>query len=537
MHHLSTGTTSPRPRWTRSIPAVVIASLVACGTTNLPPTTASATLVPSPPTATYADDGANPVHYTLPTVWAWLGLSPLDPLYFSDGPAELHGVRTLVDVPRTTPATRCSVATFLVTGDTQIIDTESPLRITALDNPVVRGAMRLNEHLACHALDAVIRTANKFADYASLDGVLFLGDLVDSGEGNAHEWVRDILQGGSNLRCDSGTPDVVLDEFGNDAFAEFCPEGLSRYLWWGFVAGNHDSLLSGIWTFTEDDLHAAVGTVAPRSTRAWPSGEEITQGVVPDDARVPATSLAEIVEVYGAMPNPPVGYTPEHADGSLRVWTHQPNAQVPLLLVGLETTHYGGDLITGANGYLDRDQRGDLEDALLQAQEDDLAVIVLSHHPVDQVQDEGGDAILADLLLTYPNVVAHLSGHSHHNRIDPYPAPDGASGFWSIETSGIADWPSQSRLLEVVANDDNTLSLYTTMLDFEAEPDSLAEAFRRLTLTEFLTGWGNDANAPGRDATDRNAELIVGVPPGVDFSQSSCAPNVQSETIFRQPAP
>ena len=45
------------------------------------------------------------------------------------------------------------------------------------------------------------------------------------------------------------------------------------------------------------------------------------------------------------------------------------------------------------------------------------------------------------------------------NQVQPYSRTDGSGGFWMIKTAAEADWPSQSRLLEVMDNQDGTLSI------------------------------------------------------------------------------
>ena len=42
---------------------------------------------------------------------------------------------------------------------------------------------------------------------------------------------------------------------------------------------------------------------------------------------------------------------------------------------------------------------------------------------------------------------------------------DGTSGFWEINTASHIDFPQQSRLIELVDNNDGTLSIFTTMVD------------------------------------------------------------------------
>ncbi len=68
------------------------------------------------------------------------------------------------------------------------------------------------------------------------------------------------------------------------------------------------------------------------------------------------------------------------------------------------------------------------------------------------------------LLHRFPHVIAWVAGHSHVNDVTPYPNPAGG-GFWMIRAAAEADWPQQSRLLELFDNRDGTLSIFGTILD------------------------------------------------------------------------
>ena len=75
---------------------------------------------------------------------------------------------------------------------------------------------------------------------------------------------------------------------------------------------------------------------------------------------------------------------------------------------------------------------------------------------------------LSELLLALPardrlrrRPLAREPGAAFHAR-------DGSGGFWNIKTAAEADWPSQSRLLEVMDNHDGTLSIFGTIVDHSA---------------------------------------------------------------------
>jgi len=70
-----------------------------------------------------------------------------------------------------------------------------------------------------------------------------------------------------------------------------------------------------------------------------------------------------------------------------------------------------------------------------------------------------------ELIADYRNVVAYVAGHTHENKLIPFTRPDG-SVWWEINTSATADWPQQHRLIEIMDNRNDTLSIFGTVLDF-----------------------------------------------------------------------
>jgi Ca2+-binding RTX toxin-like protein len=131
------------------------------------------------------------------------------------------------------------------------------------------------------------------------------------------------------------------------------------------------------------------------------------------------------------------------------------------------------------------------------------------------------------LLHQYPHVIAWVAGHSHVNSIEPYPNPGGDGGFWGIRVAAEADWPQQSRLLEVFDNDDGTLSIFGTILDHAAAATAPGPGDASAFDVEELASVGrtiayNDTQSGGRacdggpcgegNAADRNVELLVADP-------------------------
>ena len=214
-----------------------------------------------------------------------------------------------------------------------------------------------------------------------------------------------------------------------------------------------------------------------------------------------------------------------------------------LELISLDTVAEGG----GSNGNLDDPQFRWLEGKLKQAERANRLVIAFGHHTLGTLDntrtDEqagactppkpGCDAdprrstpihrglkgkkTVRDLFLRYPNVIAYVAGHTHENRIDLY--RKGSSGFWQINTASHVDWPQQSRLIELMDNDDGTLSLFATVLDQAAPIAAPAPGTAAAALTEAQLGSlgrvlaFNDPQRARPDALgrtlDRNMELVL----------------------------
>jgi metallophosphoesterase (TIGR03767 family) len=80
---------------------------------------------------------------------------------------------------------------------------------------------------------------------------------------------------------------------------------------------------------------------------------------------------------------------------------------------------------------------------------------------------------LEDLFCRSPNFLAHVNGHEHENAVHEHGCEDpgqGTNRFWEVTTAAHIDWPQQSRLIELVRNDDGTLSLVLTIFDHEGAP-------------------------------------------------------------------
>jgi hypothetical protein len=119
-----------------------------------------------------------------------------------------------------------------------------------------------------------------------------------------------------------------------------------------------------------------------------------------------------------------------------------------------------------------------------------------------------------------------VNGHTHHNEVLPHARAATAAaggGFWEINTAAHIDWPSQSRIIEIVDNGDATLSIFGTIIDDIAGPNwnaftlsnpvGLAALARELAVNDPQ----RDAETATRDGkrgtlADRNVELVIKKP-------------------------
>jgi hypothetical protein len=106
------------------------------------------------------------------------------------------------------------------------------------------------------------------------------------------------------------------------------------------------------------------------------------------------------------------------------------------------------------------------------------------------------------------------------------------AGYWEIMTSALADYPGQARAIEIVDNGNDTLSIYATIIDFDAD-DCMERRYRRLMNMEWASAWANDIS---HNAADYNVQLLVPLPTGAASTVTSYmggSDRIESETTLR----
>ncbi|PVZ66347.1 hypothetical protein [Pelagibaculum spongiae] len=175
-------------------------------------------------------------------------------------------------------------------------------------------------------------------------------------------------------------------------------------------------------------------------------------------------------------------------------------------------------------------------------------------------------------LAGYDNVVLHLAGHSHRNEIlaicsngiashangdvsDPklnnLKSPGNNScadnqkqfgqGYYEIRTAANADWPLEWRNVEMVDNNNGTLSIYTPVFSFNGNANSESEGSGFTTSTD-LANLGrklaiSDLFARGQvrqeEEGDRFTELLVSIPADIDSALDTvAAPRIETLEVL-----
>lgn len=395
--------------------------------------------------------------------------------------------------PPASGANAARVTRFVHLADTQIPDDESPTRLLAFDSAgATGGAFRPQEAYACHMTNAAVRTINAVNAEDAVDFVVLGGDNADSAQTNEVQWYVDIMDGAPVVHCDSGIDDDPVPGEGNDPKDPFAPVGLDVPWYW--VMGNHDVLVQGNFAIDgrEDD---ALGVDVAGATRDWslPGGPQTMGPVVADEARalLDGQTLLALVAASGD------GHGIDQAtiDSGKANYTFDVDG-TDIRFIILDTAGQTG----GAEGLV-RQTEVDafLRPALDAAVDDGMRVLVATHHASGSLGDGGGlggmvqpDALsMADfqaLLGEYDNVVAHLCGHSHVNRVVAI-EPVGGNPYWEIITPAIADYPHQMRILEIRDEDNGFLSITSVALDVALEGDDLGAEGRLYGVTDMTSGW------------------------------------------------
>lgn len=469
---------------------------------------------------------------------------------------------------------RESLLLFAHLTDLHVVDEESPLRVEYLDvcGPPFTSALRPQESLSTHVLNSMVRQLNSLsgspATGAPLALIMQTGDATDSCQYDELRWFINVLDGGT-VNPNSGassydgvqteSPDPDYPDLLEEANRPFTAVGLKMA--WYSVFGNHDNLVQGTlrsrqaWErvatgrlkvfnlgFIEEICDSPELLADPRLLQQMRVQTDREVRSVPPDGDRRLVSHREFVEEHFVTRGSPIGhgFTEENAARNSGYYSFDPTPDLHFIV--LDTLNEGG----GPNGSIDTEQFAWLEEQLIansswyyddegnpiSTPNEDRLMVIFSHHTLEALNSPnpgptpGGSSVLGPefeaLLHRFPNVIAHLAGHTHRNKVWPRPDLAGRTGgYWEINTASLSDWPQQSRLVEIVDNKDGSLSIFCTMVDHSSPADPaqaidptpedgvnegrLASISRQLS---YLDPQAGDNGARGT-LLDRNVELLI----------------------------
>ena len=375
------------------------------------------------------------------------------------------------------------VARIAHISDSHMVDIESPARYTGADD-IVDSAWRPWEGYSSQLLDGIVRATNRIHQSgSSVSFLVHTGDTSDNCQSNELRWTLQVMDGeqvkplsGVDDRSAESKPAPTLDPY-----AAFQAQGLYRSgvhgdlpsIPWYVVPGNHDSYALGtfpIVTYPDGvrrsplPISNRLGILAPAffdPTGCWTHGVvtpakpgpppllETPSFVLPNPDRAYFDKRAFKRALFATVTGPG-GHGYSEADSDVSWYSVSPAPG--LRLIGIDTSdrplaipslpYDHGCIVFAQSEFLRRE--------LKAAQDRGELVIVASHYPSQLLQVSSGSVMGPDdfraLLRQYPNVILHLSGHNHTNRVFD------REGYIEIQTCSTLTLPQEGRIVEIWRN-------------------------------------------------------------------------------------
>ncbi len=450
----------------------------------------------------------------------------------------------------------------------------------AEDHALWAGAFRPQDTLTTHVGAAVVRSIaavrHSPVTGAPMAAAFVTGDSTDMLSHLETRWYVDLLDG-TPLTPNSGLPGTYdgvqswaeafyayhPDDPGDDRFGAYGFPAVPGMLMaavgqqvdsgglpvpWYAVYGNHDTLFLGTLAVPDTLRAFAVGSrkfwdwralgldyVAGWASDASAAGRVVNavttnlgqrfgaRSVAADPARRLLSAREFMAEHFDTTAEPgPIGhgFTAEAMSAGRTYWAADVGPAVRAL--GLDTCN----AVAGPDGAVPREQFDWVATQLARAQADRRLVVLFSHHNSLTLENAAALAtspqefVHADefvaLLLRFPVAVAWVNGHSHINTVTPHARPDGSGGLWEITTASCIDFPQQQRVVEIVDNQDATLSIFGTAIDHAAPAawagDLGVEGLASLSRELSANDWFESPAMRRGSLLDRNVELLLPAP-------------------------
>jgi 3',5'-cyclic AMP phosphodiesterase CpdA len=372
------------------------------------------------------------------------------------------------------------VARIVQITDTHAVDAESPARFAGAHD-FVYSAWRPWEMYSTQILDGIVRTANRIhASGQRIDFAIHTGDACDNVQSNELGWFLSVMDGGlvNPLSGPDDRPNDARPPLALDPYAPFDAQGFYRQgvqgdlpsIPWYALLGNHDTFAIGNFPIVESPdgvrvaplpLSCRPGILLPNvldPTGSWSHGNvtpanpgppaflTLPSYVTPNTERAYFSKREFVHSLFGTATGP-AGHGFQDPDSGPTWYSVSP---LPgLRLIALDTADVPGAIPTlpYSEGCISEAQREFLLGELDAASGRGELVILATHHPSRALVPGYGSALapqdLRDMLNAYPNVVLHIAGHTHENRVAQ------RGGYVEIETCSTLDLPQEGRVIEV----------------------------------------------------------------------------------------
>ena len=200
------------------------------------------------------------------------------------------------------------------------------------------------------------------------------------------------------------------------------------------------------------------------------------------------------------------GFREANLESNSACYTFEPTPNLPLKVIVFDNTcklvgPTNGPLFSGA-GWVDPARYQWLTNELQKGQESNQLMIIACHIPMNpqagpfdtnqasaqfyltpelraQPQFAGykTEAEMTAALHQYPNLLLVMAGHRHMNTVTPQPSLDPThpeNGYWEVETASLREFPQEFRTWRILRNTDHSISIVTTDVDPQVDPDSAA---------------------------------------------------------------
>ncbi len=405
-----------------------------------------------------------------------------------------------------------SLAYFWQISDPQIVDAQSPCRMEAVTRTpyVLASAYRAQGIYSTHMFDLHVQTARRISDYSSrpFDFALVTGDVADNAQTNEFDWFDRMMTGGV-VEPDSGDRDDPVPGPGNDFTDPYYARGLGNIPWYVAI-GNHDMLYMGFTPITDKHRQACTGDtvvdlfeefriVASAQYRdGYNNGfqdasdpDSPVRGfgakTAPDANRMPLSKAESLQKFYNAG-GTPAGHGLE-LDTIAKGWGYYATYPIPGKPIKLIT------LDTNSGSFSEADMTPDqyrwLESQLETAKSNRELVILQSHHGTSQLSGSIKASDFRKLVAKYENVIIHITGHGHYNDSSVHISNN--RGYWEVMLASVVDFPSQSRIFEIVYEGNGIIDIYLTNIEPNAPIGSFADTGVRYAATRKFFAVGASA--------------------------------------------